>query len=218
MMTDPGMHPGALTFVCHLDVLPFSHFFFFLGFLQRCTMSLTLENFVISHPAVTLAHTDYGQHFHVGRGVNILTAPSQRLRSFVENDGSPDGSPYRFIVAGQLASFKIVEDSVGGSLPPPSSSPLPSLMFLVAKFGHFLSVSLGLAQSSAVFSEIFRRQLATLQKIEEEDGSIEGMHAQVGLFFFLGFSLRYSRRDGHRCSTHTGDPREATLSLRLSTR
>jgi hypothetical protein len=67
---------------------------------------------MISHPAVTLSHTDYGMHFHIGHGVNILTVPSQRLRTFVENDGSSEGSPYRFVVVGQLASFKIVEDSV----------------------------------------------------------------------------------------------------------
>lgn len=75
-------------------------------------MTSTLENFVISHPAVTLSHTDYGLHFHVGRGINVLTIPSQRVRTFVENDGSLEGSPYRFLVVGQLASFKIVEDSV----------------------------------------------------------------------------------------------------------
>ena len=78
-------------------------------------MTSTLENFMISHPAVTLSHTDYGLHFHLGNGVNILTTPSQRLQTFVEDDGTSGGSPYRFLVVGRLASFKIVEDSVCAS-------------------------------------------------------------------------------------------------------
>lgn len=75
-------------------------------------MTSTLENFVISHPAVTLSHADYGLHFHIGHDVNIQTSPPQRFHYFVENDGSPEGSPYRFIIVGRLASFKIVEDTV----------------------------------------------------------------------------------------------------------
>ena len=71
-------------------------------------MASTLENFLVSHPAVTLSHTEYGFHFHLGGGVNILSSPTQRLQCFVENEGVP----YRFIVVGRLASFKIVEDAV----------------------------------------------------------------------------------------------------------
>ena len=73
-------------------------------------MATLLENFVITHPEVTLSHTDYGRHFNLGNGINILSAPTQRLQSFVEEGGTP----YRFIVVGQLASFKVIEDSVCG--------------------------------------------------------------------------------------------------------
>ena len=76
-------------------------------------MATLLENYVVTHPAVTLSHTDYGQHFYLGKGVNILSTPTQRLQSFVENEGSP----YRFIVIGHLASFKVVEDSVRDAPP-----------------------------------------------------------------------------------------------------
>ena len=75
-------------------------------------MTSTLENFIISHPAMTLSHADYGLHFHVGRGVNIQMSPPQHFHYFVKNDGSPEGSPYRFIIVGHLTSFKIVEDTV----------------------------------------------------------------------------------------------------------
>jgi hypothetical protein len=72
-------------------------------------MSNPLENFVINHPDVTLSHTDYGQHFHLGCGVNILTSPAQRVHSFVEIEGSS----YRFLIVGQVASFRVAEDAVG---------------------------------------------------------------------------------------------------------
>jgi hypothetical protein len=72
-------------------------------------MTTLLNKFVLSHPSVTLSYTDYGRHFHLGYyGVNIPSSPTQRLQSFVELEGSP----YRFIVVGQLMSFKVVEDSV----------------------------------------------------------------------------------------------------------
>ena len=79
-------------------------------------MTLTLEKFLVSHPAVTLSHAEYGLHFYLGKGVSIPASPPQRLQTFVENDGTPGGTPYRFVVVGQLASFKIVEDSIRASL------------------------------------------------------------------------------------------------------
>jgi hypothetical protein len=84
------------------------------------SMTTTLENFVIAHPQVTLSHTDYGQHFYLGCSINILSSPAQRIQAFVEDEGSP----YRFIVVGQLTSFRVVEDSVrqGPSPPPPRAS------------------------------------------------------------------------------------------------
>jgi hypothetical protein len=70
-----------------------------------CTL---LENYVITHPAATLSYSVYGTHFGLGCGINILSSPTQRLQSFIEKEGKP----YRFIVVGQLASFKVVEDPV----------------------------------------------------------------------------------------------------------
>jgi hypothetical protein len=75
-------------------------------------MTSMLETFMTSHPAVTLSYADYGQHFYLGKGVSIPVTPPQRLRSFVENDGSSGDSAYRFFVIGRLASFKVVEDTV----------------------------------------------------------------------------------------------------------
>jgi hypothetical protein len=83
-----------------------------------------LETFMTSHPAVTLSYTDYGQHFYLGKGVNIPVTPPQRLRSFVKNDGSSGDSPYRFFVIGQLASFKVVEDTVRACLTSSSNGTL----------------------------------------------------------------------------------------------
>ena len=63
---------------------------------------------MIFHPAATLSHTDYGEHFHLRGGVNIQSSPTQWLRSFVKNEGTP----YHFIIIGQLMSFKVIEDPV----------------------------------------------------------------------------------------------------------
>ena len=71
-------------------------------------MTTLLENYVVSHPYVTLSHTEYGHHFYLGCGVNILSSPCQRVQTFVENEGSL----YRFIIVRQLMSFKVVEDAV----------------------------------------------------------------------------------------------------------
>jgi hypothetical protein len=71
-------------------------------------MTTSLIKFVHSHPSVTLSFTEYERHFHLGYGVNIPSTPTQRLHSFVELEGSP----YRFIVVGNLKSFKVVEDAV----------------------------------------------------------------------------------------------------------
>jgi hypothetical protein len=56
---------------------------------------------------------------------------------------------------------------------------------LNAKLGHFLSVSLGPIQPETIFTEIFRRQLQTLQKIEEQDATNDGIHTQVFYFIFI---------------------------------
>ena len=47
------------------------------------------------------------------------------------------------------------------------------------QFGHFLSVNLSQPEAPSIFTEIFRGQLRTLQKIEEEDGMDEHVHDQV---------------------------------------
>ena len=71
-------------------------------------MTTLLENFIISHLAVTLSHMDYGHHFHLGSTINIMSSPTQCLQLFVETKGSP----YRFIIVGKLMSFKVAEDTV----------------------------------------------------------------------------------------------------------
>jgi hypothetical protein len=72
-------------------------------------MSTSLEDFIDSHPNITLCHTEYGRHFYLGGGVNISSSPTQRLQSFVDDDGPP----FRFVIIGELMSFKVVEDPVG---------------------------------------------------------------------------------------------------------
>jgi hypothetical protein len=72
-------------------------------------MTTMLEDFLFSHPDVTLSNTRYGENFHLGSGASVMSSPVQRLRSFVENEGSP----YRFFVVGRLTSFKVIEDVVG---------------------------------------------------------------------------------------------------------
>ena len=71
-------------------------------------MTTYLENFLVNHPGVTLSHTEYGKQFCLGNGVNILSSPSQRVQTFIENEGAP----YQFMIVGQLMSFKVVEDAV----------------------------------------------------------------------------------------------------------
>lgn len=140
-------------------------------------MSTTLENFVIAHPAVTLSHTDYGQQFHLGTGVHIVSSPTQRLQSFVENG---TGSPHRFLIIGQLSSFRIVEDPVC------AQQAFDALMTFTRRdiqFGHFLSVNLGQFTSqtstATVFSDIFLRQVETLRRIELDDGMDSDLLSQV---------------------------------------
>ena len=50
------------------------------------------------------------------------------------------------------------------------------------EFGHFLSVNLGELQAPSLFTEIFRRQMVTLQQIEEDDGMNSEVHSQVVSF------------------------------------
>ena len=78
------------------------------------TMTSLLETFVSNHPDVTLSDTEYRRQFYLGRGVNIVSSPAQCVRSFVEIEGSS----YRFLIVGQVASFKVVEDAVCGFLFP----------------------------------------------------------------------------------------------------
>jgi hypothetical protein len=74
-------------------------------------MSNSLNKAANPYPTiVTLSDMEYGRHFHLGHGVKIPSSPSQRLQSFV----NLEGTPYRFVLVGQLKSFKVVEDSVSG--------------------------------------------------------------------------------------------------------
>jgi len=53
------------------------------------------------------------------------------------------------------------------------------------QFGLYLSVNLGEPQPPSIFSEMFQRQQATLEKVEEEEGANEKVHAQVFFYFYL---------------------------------
>ena len=145
-------------------------------------MSRLLKDFVLGHPAVTLSHTKYRHHFRLGNGINIILRPTQCLRSFVE--AWSEGSPYHFLVVGQLMSFKVVEDAIGlfflwGFSPMEYLTQSGGFFFVCFKFGHFLSVNLGKLQPSLVFTTVFWGQLATLQKIEEEESIDDRVHVQV---------------------------------------
>lgn len=139
-------------------------------------MSIVLEDFVTAHPSATLSHTTYGQHFHLGYGVNILSSPTQRLQFFVEN--GTEGTPYRFLIVGRLTSFKVVQDAVGHLF---FFYPLKkgAIFTRCPKFGHYLSVCLGDLQTSSFFTDLYWGQMGTLKKIEEEDGKDPNVHAQV---------------------------------------
>ncbi|KAF8798656.1 hypothetical protein BYT27DRAFT_7264773 [Phlegmacium glaucopus] len=118
-------------------------------------MTTLLHKFVLSYPDVTLSHTEYGRHFHLGHGARLFSSPTQHIQSFVEIEGLP----YRFIVVGRLMSFKVVDDP----------------------FGHHLCINIGQIESPSAFADMFRRQLVTLQRVEESDRAnvyIHGQHIQ----------------------------------------
>ena len=148
-----------------------------------------VENFIVAHPDVSLAHTEYCLHFFLSGGANILASPSQRVRTFVEYDESP----YRFIIVGELASFKVVDCSV---------SPFFFYFFYFSlvyrficssignKFGHFLSVNLGELRYPSILAEIFKGQMATLRRIETRDNSNEHVHVQVWFPFYCHYPFQ----------------------------
>jgi hypothetical protein len=105
-VTNLSQNPSLLMFA-NTETLV-AEFVDILPSLMSCSMFSLLENFVTTRPDVTLSHAQYGNDFYLGCSVNILSSPTQRLRSFVENEGAP----YRFVVVGQLSSFKVVEDAV----------------------------------------------------------------------------------------------------------
>jgi hypothetical protein len=47
-----------------------------------------------------------------------------------------------------------------------------------------MSVTLDQPQAPSIFFEMFERQRATLEKIEEEEGANVKVHDQVSFFFF----------------------------------
>jgi hypothetical protein len=61
----------------------------------------------------------------------------------------------------------------------PSSWGIRSLTTL--QFGHFLSVNLGQLMTCPTFPEMFRRQLDTLLKIEDEESAESDLNDQVRL-------------------------------------
>ena len=54
------------------------------------------------------------------------------------------------------------------------------LISRLLEFGHFLSVNLSQPQLLSFFKELFRSQLSTLKRIEEEDERKNSMQVQVG--------------------------------------
>ena len=50
---------------------------------------------------------------------------------------------------------------------------------VLLQFGHFLSVNLAEVRPTSTFTETFRQQLDTLEKIEEEEGLDSSVHDQV---------------------------------------
>ncbi|KAF8814987.1 hypothetical protein BYT27DRAFT_7249570 [Phlegmacium glaucopus] len=117
-------------------------------------MTTRLETFIFSYPDVTLAHAGYGRHFHLGHANSIFSTPRQQFQSFIDIEGTP----YRFIVVGQLSSFKVIEDL----------------------FGHYLLVNLRESDYHGHFSfgDTFCKQMDTLQKIEDKDKKMGGMSTQ----------------------------------------
>lgn len=53
------------------------------------------------------------------------------------------------------------------------------LTCVLLQFGHFLSVNLAEVRPTSTFTETFRQQLDTLEKIEEEEGLDSSVHDQV---------------------------------------
>ena len=146
-----------------------------LSYYLHTTMSRSLNESVIGFPSIrviTLSHTIYGRHFHLGDSVNIPSSPMQRLQSFVELEGTP----YRFILVGQLMSFKVVEDSVRAFL---FIKTVSSSELLGFEFGHYLSVNVGQPRSPSTFINMFTGQMVTLRNIEEVDRTDEAVQAQV---------------------------------------
>ena len=76
------------------------------------------------------------------------------------------------------------------------------LTAMASKFGHFLSVNLSQPRSPPLFTEIFRRQLVTLQRIEEEDALDDSVHDQVcNLLSLKRMLLRLSKPVGWTART-----------------
>ncbi|KAF8802412.1 hypothetical protein BYT27DRAFT_7215481 [Phlegmacium glaucopus] len=65
-----------------------------------------LEDFILASPKVSLSYACYGHHFQFGNATRLFSSPMQHFQSSVELEGSEN----HFIVLGQLAGFKIVED------------------------------------------------------------------------------------------------------------
>jgi hypothetical protein len=55
------------------------------------------------------------------------------------------------------------------------------------QFGLYLTVNLTEPQPPSMFTEMFQRQQATLENIEEEEDANEKVHVQVIGFYFILF-------------------------------
>ncbi|KAF8798479.1 hypothetical protein BYT27DRAFT_7343435 [Phlegmacium glaucopus] len=108
-------------------------------------MATMLKDFILASPNVSLSHARYGHDFQFGNSMCLFSSPMQHFRFAVELEGSENC----FIVLGQLAGFKIVEDS----------------------FGLCLSLDLGQIGSLCFFAGLFQAQLETLESVEEQDAT-----------------------------------------------
>lgn len=80
----------------------------FLVFLPPPIMSALFENLLRTRSAGTLSHSDLGDNFFLGTGINIMSSPAQCLHSFVKRGGAP----FKVVVFGRLSSFEVIEDAV----------------------------------------------------------------------------------------------------------
>lgn len=173
-------------------------------------MSALFENLLRTRSAGTLSHSDLGDIFFLGTGINIMSSPAQCLHSFVKRGGVP----FKVVVFGRLSSFEVIEDAVSLFLFLQRVSLCFSPFFFVYEFGHFLSVNLCELLPTSCFTEMYYQQLETLQKIEEEEGSSIEVHDQVCAVVLICNVFCEGRHLKVSNSNRSGERQRAILCLR----